>query len=169
MVHRAANPAKSCHDIAGDWVEVNYKTLMDLTGTPSYNSIIRWLRVLSEQTHACPWGFCNDAHPLIVVERLGLNRPNRYRKWQCGEDVLALRPRASQRNCARLPLRGSSALQPESPSQPTLLQQEPISESRVFRNSHDGSSGIADRGFTELPVDQQGANRNSHDGSSRTR
>jgi len=30
---------------------------------------------------------------LIVVQRQGRSRPNRYRKWRCSEDVLVIRPR----------------------------------------------------------------------------
>jgi len=79
--------------VPGDWVEVNYRQFMEIGGTNAKASIIRWLRILAEDTHACPWGRCGNEHPLVVVQRQGQSRPNRYRKWRCGEDVLILRRR----------------------------------------------------------------------------
>jgi hypothetical protein len=79
--------------VPGDWVEVNYGQFMRISGTNAKASIIRWLRILAEDTHQCPWGRCGDEHPLIVVHRQGQSRPNRYRKWRCGEDVLVVRRR----------------------------------------------------------------------------
>jgi hypothetical protein len=81
----------------GDWVEVDYRQFMEICGTNAKDSIIRWLRILAEDTHPCPWGRCGDEHPLIVVKRQGQNKPNRYRKWRCGEDELILRPRVKSR------------------------------------------------------------------------
>lgn len=77
----------------GDWVEVNYRQFMEISGTNAKASIIRWLRILAEDTHACPWSRCGDEHPLIVVQRQGQSRPNRYRKWRCAEDTLVVRRR----------------------------------------------------------------------------
>ncbi len=77
----------------GDWVEVNYRQFMAISGTSAKASIIRWLRILSEKRHPCPWGRCADEHPLVVVQRQGQSRSNRYRKWRCGEDVLVIRRR----------------------------------------------------------------------------
>jgi len=79
--------------VPGDWVEVNYRQFMKIGGTNAKASIIRWLRILSEDTHSCPWGRCGNEHPLVVVQRQGQSRPNRYRKWRCGEDTLVLRRR----------------------------------------------------------------------------
>jgi hypothetical protein len=79
--------------VPGDWVEVNYRQFMEIGGTNAKASIIRWLRILSEDTHSCPWGRCGNEHPLVVVQRQGQSRPNRYRKWRCGEDALVLRHR----------------------------------------------------------------------------
>ncbi len=79
--------------VPGDWVEVNYRQFMEIGGTNAKASIIRWLRILSEDTHSCPWGRCGNEHPLVVVQRQGQSRPNRYRKWRCGEDTLVLRRR----------------------------------------------------------------------------
>jgi len=79
--------------VPGDWVEVNYRQFMEIGGTNAKASIIRWLRILSEDTHSCPWGRCGTEHPLVVVQRQGQSRPNRYRKWRCGEDTLVLRRR----------------------------------------------------------------------------
>jgi hypothetical protein len=76
----------------GDWVEISYKQFMDISGTNSKDSVIRWLRILSEDVHPCLEGRCGEEHPLIVVKRQGRTRPNRYRKWRCGEDELVLRP-----------------------------------------------------------------------------
>jgi hypothetical protein len=79
--------------VPGDWVEVKYGQFMEISGTNAKASIIRWLRILAEDTHQCPWGRCGDEHPLIVVHRQGQSRPNRYRKWRCGEDELVVRRR----------------------------------------------------------------------------
>ncbi len=79
--------------VPGDWVEVNYRQFMEIGGTNAKASIIRWLRILSEDTHSCPWGRCGNEHPLVVVQRQGQSRPNRYRKWRCGEDTLVVRRR----------------------------------------------------------------------------
>ncbi len=79
--------------VPGDWVEVNYRQFMEIGGTNAKASIIRWLRILSEDTHSCPWGRCGTEHPLVVVQRQGQSRPNRYRKWRCGEDTLVVRRR----------------------------------------------------------------------------
>ena len=79
--------------VPGDWVEVNYGQFMQIGGTNAKASIIRWLRILAEDVHPCPWSRCGDEHPLIVVHRQGQSRPNRYRKWRCGEDTLVVRPR----------------------------------------------------------------------------
>jgi hypothetical protein len=76
----------------GDWVEISYKQLMDISGTNSKDSVIRWLRILAEDVHPCLQGRCGAEHPLIVVKRQGRTRPNRYRKWRCGEDEFVLRP-----------------------------------------------------------------------------
>lgn len=77
----------------GDWVEASYGQFMDISGTRSRDSVIRWLRILAEEAHACPWSRCADEHPLIVVHRQGQSKPNRYRKWRCGEDTLVARRR----------------------------------------------------------------------------
>jgi hypothetical protein len=77
----------------GDWVAVDYRQFMAFVGTRARASITRWLRILAEDLHECPWGRCADEHPLIVVRRQGQNKPNLYRKWRCGEDVLLVRPR----------------------------------------------------------------------------
>jgi len=79
--------------VPGDWVEVNYRQFMEIGGTNGKASIIRWLRILAEDTHSCPWGRCGNEHPLVVVHRQGQSRPNRYRKWRCGEDTLVVRRR----------------------------------------------------------------------------
>lgn len=86
----------------GDWVEVSYDQFMGITGTRAVGSIIRWLRALSEETHACPWGRCGDEHPLIVIKRQGQSRPNRYRRWKCGEDILVLRPRITSKRLSEV-------------------------------------------------------------------
>lgn len=77
----------------GDWIEASYEQFMGITGSRAFASIVRWLRALSEQTYSCPWGRCADNHPLIIVKRQGQSRPNRYRRWKCGEDVLIQRAR----------------------------------------------------------------------------
>jgi hypothetical protein len=77
----------------GDWIEVDYRQLMEISGTNGKASIIRWLRILAEDVHPCLEGRCAGEHPLIVIHRQGQNRPNRYRKWRCGEDELGLRRR----------------------------------------------------------------------------
>ena len=77
----------------GDWVEVSYAQFMEIGGTRARASIIRWLRVLAEECHPCPWSRCADEHPLIVVHRQGQSKSNRYRKWRCGEDTLVIRRR----------------------------------------------------------------------------
>ena len=79
----------------GDWVDVTYAELMKFSGTNSRASIIRWIRILAEERHECPWGRCSpdDQHPLIVSQRVGRSRPNRYRRWKCGEDTLVVRRR----------------------------------------------------------------------------
>jgi hypothetical protein len=77
----------------GDWVEVRYRQFMDIAGTRAKASITRWLDVLTEDLHPCPWSRCADEHPLVVVKRQGRTKPNRYRKWQCGEDVPVVRRR----------------------------------------------------------------------------
>jgi hypothetical protein len=77
----------------GDWVEVKYRQFMDIAGTRAKASITRWLDVLTENHHPCPWERCADEHPLVVVKRQGRTKPNRYRKWQCGEDVPVVRRR----------------------------------------------------------------------------
>jgi hypothetical protein len=77
----------------GDWVEVRYRQFMDIAGTRAKASITRWLDVLTENHHPCPWERCADEHPLVVVKRQGRTKPNRYRKWQCGEDVPVVRRR----------------------------------------------------------------------------
>ena len=79
--------------VPGDWVEVNYRQFMEIGGTNAKGSIIRWLRILAEDAHSCPWGRCGNDHPLVVVQRQGQSRPNRYRKWRCGEDTLVVRRR----------------------------------------------------------------------------
>jgi hypothetical protein len=75
----------------GDWVEVRYRQFMEIAGTRAKASITRWLDVLTEDHHPCPWSRCADEHPLVVVKRQGRTKPNRYRKWQCGEDVPVVR------------------------------------------------------------------------------
>ena len=77
----------------GDWVDVTYAELMTFAGTRAKASIIRWIRVLAEERHECPWGRCAEEHPLVVVRRVGRSRPNRYRRWKCGEDTLVVRQR----------------------------------------------------------------------------
>jgi hypothetical protein len=77
----------------GDWVEVRYRQFMDIAGTRAKASITRWLDVLTEDLHPCPWSRCAEEHPLVVVKRQGRTKPNRYRKWQCGEDVPVVRRR----------------------------------------------------------------------------
>jgi len=79
--------------VPGDWVSISYRELMEFASTTSKGSIIRWIRVLAEEVHPCPWRGCGKPHPVIVVERLGRNRDNRYRRWRCGEDVLVVRSR----------------------------------------------------------------------------
>jgi hypothetical protein len=79
----------------GDWVEVSYPQFMEIAGTRSRDSVIRWIRNLAEDTYACPWGRCKDEHPLIVVVRPGQNQMNRYRKWDCGADSLVMRRKIS--------------------------------------------------------------------------
>lgn len=86
----------------GDWVEVDYRQFMAIAGTNAKDSITRWLRILAEEQHACPWSRCADEHPLIVVQRQGRSRPNRYRKWRCGEDVLVIRPRVQSEKLKEL-------------------------------------------------------------------
>jgi len=86
----------------GDWVDITYQELMAFLGTRAKASIIRWIRVLAEEQHACPWGHCSDEHPLIVTKRVGQNRPNRYRRWKCGEDSLSIKPRIKSRRLAEL-------------------------------------------------------------------
>jgi hypothetical protein len=82
----------------GDWVEVRYRQFMDIAGTRAKASITRWLDVLTEELHPCPWSRCAEEHPLVVVKRQGRTKPNQYRKWQCGEDVPVVRRRVkSQR------------------------------------------------------------------------
>jgi hypothetical protein len=71
----------------GDWVSVDYKTFFAITGTKSKDSIARWIRILTEDVHECPWPErCTNEHPLVVFKRQGHGKPNRYRKWRCGED-----------------------------------------------------------------------------------
>ena len=77
----------------GDWVDVTYAELMTFTGTRAKASIIRWIRILAEERHECPWERCAEEHPLVVVQRVGRSRPNRYRRWKCGEDTLVIRRR----------------------------------------------------------------------------
>jgi hypothetical protein len=79
--------------VPGDWVLVSYQQLMSVTGTRAKDSIIRWIRILAEDTHPCLAARCAEEHPLIVVRRQGQNKPNLYRKWKCGEDELVLRSR----------------------------------------------------------------------------
>jgi len=105
----------------GDWIEVSYQQFMGITGTRAFASIIRWLRTLSEQTHPCPWGRCRDEHPLIVVKRQGQSRPNRYRRWKCGEDVLVLRPRIASKRLSEVALQ-----RVKSGQQLNGIQREPI-------------------------------------------
>ena len=66
---------------------------MEIGGTRARASVIRWLRILAEDCHPCPWSRCADEHPLVVVHRPGQSKPNRYRKWRCGDDTLVLRRR----------------------------------------------------------------------------
>lgn len=105
----------------GDWIEVSYQQFMGITGTRAFASIVRWLRTLSERTHPCPWGRCHDEHPLIVVKRQGQSRPNRYRRWKCGEDVLVLRPRIASKRLSEVALQ-----RVKSGQQLNGIQREPI-------------------------------------------
>ena len=81
----------------GDWVSISYAEFMAFMGTRAKASVIRWIRTLSEEIHECPWSKCADEHPLVVVHRVGQNKPNEYRRWRCGEDVLFVRPRVVSR------------------------------------------------------------------------
>jgi hypothetical protein len=119
----------------GGWVEVDYATFMETAGTRAKSSIVRWLRVLAEEDHPCPWGRCTAKHPLIVIRRQGLTRPNCYRKWRCDEDELAIRQRIHSQKFSEATQRHPS------PSVALPLEAPPEVSQRDFRKSHNKTSG----------------------------
>lgn len=180
----------------GDWVSVAYSDLMPIVGTNSRNSITRWIRVLAEDEHECPWGRCATEHPLIVGERLGRSRPNRYRRWKCGEDILVVRQRVRSQKLkeaaqARSGMNGFTnlssddvlkthdrssenvALPFEDPSTTTLKTYDGSSKSNVvysYEDPHTLEVKTCDRSSRRptvaLPEDPRRVHVETHDGSS---
>ena len=108
----------------GDWIEVSYGQFMEISGTRARASIVRWLRILAEDCHPCAWSRCAEEHPLVVVNRQGQNKPNRYRKWRCGEDVLVIRRRVRSEKLREVARRRVAAGQRlngiDDPSRPSI-------------------------------------------------
>jgi len=138
--------------VPGDWVEVSYTDLMAIAGTRSKDSVIRWLRAIAEDTYPCPWGRCGGEHPLIVVDRQGCNRNNRYRRWRCGEDELVPRRRVrSEKLRARARERVARAAAPSEP------EVERTSGSPMIGLPLDGETDFRESGdrTSESPVVEQ--------------
>ena len=119
----------------GDWVEVSYDQFMEIGGTRARSSIIRWLRILAEDCHPCPWSRCADEHPLVVVHRQGQSKLNRYRKWRCGEDTLVVRRRVRSEKLREVARRRVAAGQQlngiDGPSRPSMDVQPVAPDSQL--------------------------------------
>ena len=129
-----ASPGRRHQRMPGDWVEVTYAEFSALLGTDSRGTIARWLRILCDNAHACPWGRCPEPHPLVVAKRAsGARKSSRYRKWRCGEDIAALRRKVSSpalKAAARRRIHGDD--KPQMPA----LDLEPLAQSTLTPKSH---------------------------------